>query len=840
MKRLSYFFALVITCVAASAQDAEMTHWKSGISATWGGTKGVDYMEEYRYHDKIVTDDKIVYLKDTTTITLANNARNLNGKVAGTGWQVGINGADGIANTGDEGRIRYRLDRDMQYALQWANSTDTNVHSLYTAPFTLASQEYQTGVPVVGTTGHNGGAATSRTARYYRGTLDSFGDEWHVMAFANDNRLWEAGTDIEFVTDDGRLVHFVVNPKTPGMTVRATGDGQFYTTPAKAYWTPKVCAQTTYFNAGTGTVTFEIRDLYGNNVFYRIGGGSFIDAGTSHVTLDQDDFASGSNTLQYYYSGNIAYTKTRTVVKNPTHPSLAESHGNSLWEDSTKKAEVLARLSAAPYATAYGTFRGRPALGHYTWDRYANQGLRWPHGYGSEQPVFKNAFVALKEGFTYIPSGSTRSVGTYAIEMIQQSPRNIWPIGFESNHKSAPTPSMDIIYIGYYDCMNPLEEVMAYDLIVANFRSDQVTGGLTPVQDYYVRDNIASFAYEGMQTAGRYTDAQPGHWGGSRMLVGCVAGIIMHEYSTPYYGTSGFGTVQTTYPTCPFPDVAYTWKDAMYEEDTPKTAFPNLMYCITYGETTGSIFTIQGEVFGGHAYDEGFWTDKQGYSNWGHAGRAQQVFANVAGIKHGWSDRLMQIYANGCADGTAIFVGDGYPQTPAYADYIAFWNERFPDAWLNGVNRFNSLPIATKNSTLTSYAPYGFAYFDAEYTGTTDPDAIPDDPSSLNATTASSSVINLTWTDNSADEDYFEVQRSLDNSIWETAIHLDANVTSYSSVGLTGGTLYYYRVRAGNAEGASDWITDSATTDADVVVPVPPTFTNRRAGNGGAVSRGPL
>jgi fibronectin type 3 domain-containing protein len=83
--------------------------------------------------------------------------------------------------------------------------------------------------------------------------------------------------------------------------------------------------------------------------------------------------------------------------------------------------------------------------------------------------------------------------------------------------------------------------------------------------------------------------------------------------------------------------------------------------------------------------------------------------------------------------------------------------------------------------------------------------AAPAAPSNLSATPASTSQINLTWTDNSANETGFVVERATNStfSAGLTTVSLGTNVTSYSATGLTAGTTYWFRVRATNAAGAS-------------------------------------
>jgi hypothetical protein len=65
----------------------------------------------------------------------------------------------------------------------------------------------------------------------------------------------------------------------------------------------------------------------------------------------------------------------------------------------------------------------------------------------------------------------------------------------------------------------------------------------------------------------------------------------------------------------------------------------------------------------------------------------------------------------------------------------------------------------------------------------------------------SSSQINLTWSDNSNNEDGFEIERSLDGVTFSTIATTAANVTDYSDTGLAAETTYDYRVLAFNANG---------------------------------------
>jgi hypothetical protein len=76
----------------------------------------------------------------------------------------------------------------------------------------------------------------------------------------------------------------------------------------------------------------------------------------------------------------------------------------------------------------------------------------------------------------------------------------------------------------------------------------------------------------------------------------------------------------------------------------------------------------------------------------------------------------------------------------------------------------------------------------------------------LTASAVSSSVINLSWTDNSGNEDGFRIERCQgSNCINFVQIALvAANSNSYpDNTGLSGNTFYRYRVRAFNSAGNS-------------------------------------
>jgi fibronectin type III domain protein len=96
--------------------------------------------------------------------------------------------------------------------------------------------------------------------------------------------------------------------------------------------------------------------------------------------------------------------------------------------------------------------------------------------------------------------------------------------------------------------------------------------------------------------------------------------------------------------------------------------------------------------------------------------------------------------------------------------------------------------------------------------------APPAAPSALTAQAASTRAINLTWQDNSTNEDAFHVQQLVNGAYQEVQI-LGPNVTSVQIGGLAAATAYSFRVVAANAVGFSAY---SNVASATTQVPPPP------------------
>ncbi|MFH1228626.1 MAG: putative Ig domain-containing protein [Planctomycetota bacterium] len=103
----------------------------------------------------------------------------------------------------------------------------------------------------------------------------------------------------------------------------------------------------------------------------------------------------------------------------------------------------------------------------------------------------------------------------------------------------------------------------------------------------------------------------------------------------------------------------------------------------------------------------------------------------------------------------------------------------------------------------------------------------PNEPSNLTATAISPSQINLQWADNSANEDSFKIERKTGSGgTYEEIVSISTDSSSYSNTGLSGGTTYYYRVRAYNPVGYSSYSNEANAATlfnppAPVTLPTP-------------------
>lgn len=571
---------------------------KCGIDVTFSGVDGTDYAEEYYYHSPLISDAKTVWIKSGTMWDMRHNTGNvgaiqvggLNGRkrtLIGTG--IGYTGtwASG-AVTGGGGIIRYTFDRMWDNAT-WGGPFGTP-YPAYSGSFAMSGSTYTGTVPVVGTTGGNI-ANTASPSFYWRGMTDSVGDEWHVFKYADDDGTLGSANDDSW-SSDGKWFMTVVNPKTPCLTVRtgAAGTGQFYTTPPYVYFMQVIRDQTTYFQ---GNCDFNLRDINGNNIFYSINSGGYVNAGAATVTLNQTNFTNGNNTLQYYYAGNAGFVRQRNVVKNPSFPSSGESHGNLLWGNQAGYDIATGRAFRSPYYTAFASLATENQHGQAAWNTNGGQGYRLGGDVAAYRagPASTNAFLARLSGWNATLGGSTKTFAQYAKEMTIEQAWTTPNLGFELSMADVPMASAELNYRGYWDVDYIYGPIIAYDILMSGYRSDQHPSGITPVEDYFVRDTFANYVhYCSLWLGGHQALGDPAMWGTARNVGATLVASAMPTYSTPYFGTCGLDGNTGTYQWASFPSTGYTWNQLYLQATYPTGLYPN--YPVYYYGWTGSAVSL--------------------------------------------------------------------------------------------------------------------------------------------------------------------------------------------------------------------------------------------------------
>ena len=128
----------------------------------------------------------------------------------------------------------------------------------------------------------------------------------------------------------------------------------------------------------------------------------------------------------------------------------------------------------------------------------------------------------------------------------------------------------------------------------------------------------------------------------------------------------------------------------------------------------------------------------------------------------------------------------------------------------------NANSTSYTNSSLSSSTTYYYrirAYKSTTHSsfsnianGTTSADPSLNAPSNLQLVSKTSSSVNISWTDNSNNEDGFQIERSSSqNGTYTEVGTVSTNVSSFVNSGLTANTTYYYRVRAYNGSGTSSY-----------------------------------
>ncbi len=495
-----------------------------------------------------------------------------------------------MPNSGDEGVIRYRVDQERTTRAAFTNQCVNPPVPLYPAwpgAQSFDDMTYDPGAPVVGSTGPlPGGDITDPATFYWRGMVDSVGDEWHILAVGDDDDAFQSAES--YKASDGKIYTFVVNPTTPACQIIPNdSEAQFYTTPPKTYWVPVIRDQTSYL---LGDCDIELAALGGAAVQYSMvveGQAADWQSYTGPINTIAAGLASDTRYELKYRIGAAGPVKTRLVHFDPAYPSDSEAHPKDiLWDNGEVGIQrVRDRLGREPYAGTYNNLLTKP-LHHRRTDPYASEiytGDRWC---GIRMHLLASAFPLLMEDFD--PQFAYyEACAAFLRNAMLDTFMNLDPIGLEGNWNKGK-PCHEILHEGYYAVTRPLANALAYDWVIKDLRYPQHLHGFTAVEDYKLRDNLAAFANWTMVAAtGTGVDANGfniGMWDGAWQHGLGIIAAVMEDYDTDLYGTSGApgGTFNAPRPWTPYPDYPHTWWEVLNNKTIPIPGTPNLGKRSTY------------------------------------------------------------------------------------------------------------------------------------------------------------------------------------------------------------------------------------------------------------------
>ncbi len=561
--------------IAGERPVVPLTHYKSGISLLVEGEPGVDYAFERFYHDPRLDDRGVIYLRAHTMIRLEHNDQNfLVTRGAGaSGRIIGRHGEDGMPDSGDEGVIRMKVDMDRFWGLHWSNgnigsSSVEESHRVprYSGPFSFQTLTYFDGTPVLGAVGQSAPIShnAARVPTYWRGIIDEFGDEWHILTVGDDDQFIPNHDRHKYDcwSSDGKIFLFVVNPKTPALGFLADGPAQYYTTPAKNYFIPHIHPQITYLTAGVRFFFTNLTDPT-KSVQYRIDeiNGREWKTYQKPIAVDSLGLKDDTRYTLRFRIGADGPEKTRTLHFQPGYPSDRERHPSPvLFRDEQQLAlirhniqnlEVHRRQYARMLEPVSAEQRGNPG-----------QGLRTAAGTYAASA----AFPIFLEGVGKYP---------HLEKIVREELLDNWlvldPIGVELLHNLA-NPCRERVYHGYYYAGRVLNLAVAYDLVIRTLRPEKSEYGFTAIEDLKIRDLLANFALETMSMRAdyplpdgwpsnyRHTPDDLGMWSTARQIALHLVAMILPSYDSHYYGTSGAdGKTQATHVMVPFAAEPRTW-----------------------------------------------------------------------------------------------------------------------------------------------------------------------------------------------------------------------------------------------------------------------------------------
>jgi len=593
-KKILFLVSIVLVVRLASTAFAvgdpvsprALTNRKAGIDVSLSGTNGTDWVVEHTYHDTAIAD-QLIYLKSNVNISLAHNVRNSIMKRDSTVLPpvIGIDGYDGMPDSGDEGDIHYKIDRDMQCHLYTTKSGSIPSWApIYSAPFNFDTLTYDGMLAVLGTVGDNGAdwGSTPRgsTERFGYGQNDAAGNEWHTLTYWDDDQpVYDSVSEDSHRqgASDGHWVYMCVNPITPVIQFNASGSEQYYTTPLKTYHVPKTWEQTTYLTSGVQIAFINLTN--GDPVYWRVDGGEWQEFGSNNLVASEIFTTEDAPSLLEVKAGTAGTVLGRNIIMNPSFPGPNETHGYLLWADETERQAVIYKLAnLQPFKISYSSY--------FLGDWYQQTGQVFEDTRDGWRAGATQASLALSNAFAVAIDGPTVRASFAAVckKRLLRAAR-LEAVGVEDDINRA-TPSKDYLNELGQTLQQFADAGVAYDMLAAHYRDTQDPDGMTPIEEIRIRDGLAEIAKTILQVRANWSytsGAGDTHWAHGYELAFGIIASAMPTYKTPYFGVSG-GDMTTINDLAdgngkywnPFPDQGVTWYGCATDAGIDTPGHPNV------------------------------------------------------------------------------------------------------------------------------------------------------------------------------------------------------------------------------------------------------------------------
>jgi hypothetical protein len=187
----------------------------------------------------------------------------------------------------------------------------------------------------------------------------------------------------------------------------------------------------------------------------------------------------------------------------------------------------------------------------------------------------------------------------------------------------------------------------------------------------------------------------------------------------------------------------------------------------------------------------------------------------IHGNRGGFDAFVCRLSATGAALPFSTYLGGNQDESDYLGGGIAL--DPRGNILLAGFTKSTDFPLV--RATQTQFGgPTGLGEVDAFVAKISDA-SLPAAPTGLAAATVSAGAIDLSWTDQSDNEEGFEIQRKRGSGAFARVVITAADAEAFGDSDLDPATTYSYRVRAVNLAGVSEWAGPVTAT----TLPLPPT-----------------